>query len=62
MLSFELFPFKFEREKVHFIGNFTYEEAYGTYFGLKHSEPVRKEMLKDTILASSLLLFFICLC
>ena len=54
--NFEFEPFKFNIERQNLIHGYTMEELYGRYYGLKHSPLVKKEMMKDNLVAIGILL------
>lgn len=46
-LEFE--PFKYARERAQLYKGYTYEELYGVYRSIEHSNVIKKEIRKDTI-------------
>jgi hypothetical protein len=44
---FEFNPFKFHKDKLRYIDNYTIQEAYGIHFGSKVSHRTRREMAQD---------------
>lgn len=53
--EFDAYKYEWEKSQSHL--GYTPEELFGTRYGLKHSEAIRKEMKKDSIMLVLGLLF-----